>query len=68
MRARSLGADSNPAWKPNALKVQGLAHEMLGQFPQAIEVYEEAITLNPKIGVKRRLDALKKGGADNYPA
>ncbi|MBD8100403.1 hypothetical protein IFR08_17650 [Pseudomonas fluorescens] len=60
MRARSLGADSNPAWKPNALKVQGLAHELLGQIRQAIEVYEEAITLNPKIGVKRRLDALKK--------
>ncbi|WP_339420506.1 MULTISPECIES: tetratricopeptide repeat protein [unclassified Pseudomonas] len=60
MRARSLGADSNPAWKPNALKVQGFAHEILGQAHQAIEVYEEAINLNPKIGVKRRLDALKK--------
>lgn len=23
-------------------------------------VYEEALTLNPKIGVKRRLDVLKK--------
>lgn len=60
MRARLLGADSNPAWKPNALKVQGLAHEILGQARQAIVVYEEALTLNPKIGVKRRLDALKK--------
>lgn len=60
IRAKSLGADSNTAWKPNALKVQGLAHEILGQTHEAIEVYEEAITLNPKIGVKRRLDALKK--------
>lgn len=60
MRARLLGADSNLAWKPNALKVQGLAHEILGQARQAIVVYEEAITLSPKIGVKRRLDALKK--------
>ena len=60
MRARSLGADSNPAWKPNALKVQGFAHEILGQTHQAIEVYEEVIALNPKIGVKRRLDGLKK--------
>lgn len=62
MRARSLGADSNPAWKPNALKVQGVAHEMLGEFRQAIEAYEEAITLSPKIGVNCRLDALKKRG------
>lgn len=60
IRARLLGADSKPAWKPNALKVQGLAHEILGQARQAIVVYEEAITLSPKIGVKRRLDALKK--------
>ncbi len=60
IRARSLGADSNPAWTPNALKVQGLAHEVLDELHEAIQVYEEAIVLNPKIGVKRKLDALKK--------
>jgi hypothetical protein len=60
IRARSLGADANPAWRPNALKVQGLAHELLEEPHDAIKVYEEAIVLNPKIGVKRRLDALKK--------
>ncbi|WP_238347427.1 MULTISPECIES: tetratricopeptide repeat protein [unclassified Pseudomonas] len=59
-RARSIGADANPSWKPMALKAQGLAHEILGQHLEAIQVYEEAITLNPKIGVKRKLDALKK--------
>jgi tetratricopeptide (TPR) repeat protein len=47
-RARSLGADKNPAWKPTALKVQGLAHEQLGQYPEAVQVYEEALALNPK--------------------
>jgi hypothetical protein len=47
-------------WKPNALKVQGLADEILGQAHQAVEVYEEAINLISKTGVKRRLDALKK--------
>ncbi|MHC8381266.1 tetratricopeptide repeat protein [Pseudomonas sp. LB3P14] len=60
IRARSLGADANPAWTPNALKVQGIAHEMLNELGEAIQIYEEAIVLNPKIGVKRRLDALKK--------
>src|SRR5207253_1706376 len=60
IRARSLGADANPAWTPNALKVQGLAHEVLDELHEAIQVYEEAIVLNPKIGVKRKLDALKK--------
>jgi tetratricopeptide (TPR) repeat protein len=60
IRARSLGADANPAWTPNALKVQGLAHEALGEHREAIHIYEEAIALNPRVVVKRRLDALKK--------
>lgn len=60
IRARGLGADGNPAWKPTALKVQGLAHEALGQASEAIRYYEEALKLNPKIGVKRKLDSLLK--------
>ena len=58
--ARSLGADENPAWKPTALNVQGLSHEQLGQYPEAVQVYEEALALNPKIGVKRRLASVSK--------
>ncbi|WP_227443691.1 tetratricopeptide repeat protein [Pseudomonas cannabina] len=58
--SRALGADDNLAWKPTALKVQGLAHEALGQAREAIGCYEEALSLNPKIGVKRKLDALMK--------
>jgi hypothetical protein len=60
IRARGLGAGDNPAWKPTALKVQGLAHEALGQAREAIGCYKEALRLNPKIGVKRRLDALTR--------
>ncbi|WP_348971724.1 hypothetical protein [Pseudomonas atacamensis] len=48
IRARSLGADANPAWRPNALKVQGLAHNMLDDPHDAIKVYEEAIVRTPK--------------------
>lgn len=59
-RARSLGADGNPAWKSTALKVQGRAHEQLGQDTEAVLVYQEALSLNPKIGVKRRLAAVTK--------
>jgi tetratricopeptide (TPR) repeat protein len=54
--ARSLGADENPAWKPTALN----SHEQLGQYPEAVQVYEEALALNPKIGVKRRLASVSK--------
>lgn len=41
IRARSLGADSSPAWTPNALKVQGLAHEVLDELHEAIQLYGE---------------------------
>ncbi|MDI9778477.1 tetratricopeptide repeat protein [Pseudomonas putida] len=60
IRARNIGADQNPAWKPTALKVQGLAHEALSQVQEAIACYEEALSLNPKIGVKRKHDSLRK--------
>lgn len=60
IRARHLGADQNPAWKPTALKVQGMAHEALAQIIEAIACYQEALELNPKIGVKRKLDSLRK--------
>ncbi|HDS1765408.1 tetratricopeptide repeat protein [Pseudomonas alloputida] len=52
--------NENPARRPIALKVQELAHEQLGQYPEAVQVYEEALALNPKIGVKRRLASVGK--------
>jgi len=59
-RARREGADANSGWKAAALKVTGLAYETLGDPTQAIAAYEQAIAINPKIGVKRRLSALQK--------
>lgn len=58
IRARALGADDNPGWKATALKVQGLAHEGLGEVSEAIGCYGQALSLNPKIGVKRKMNAL----------
>lgn len=59
-RARREGGDNDPGWKATGLKVLGLAHESLGQTDAAIAAYQEALAINPKIGVKRRLTALQK--------
>ncbi len=34
--------------------------EAMGEMAQAVEYYEYALQQNPKIGVERRLSALKK--------
>jgi hypothetical protein len=59
-RARREGADANSAWKALALKVTGMTCEALGDTTQAIAAYEQAIAINPKVGAKRRLSALRK--------
>lgn len=60
LHARQAGADNEPSWKAMALKLQGLALETIGQLDGALAVYDEALSLNPKIGVKRRADSLRK--------
>lgn len=59
-QARQCGADKDPGWKAIGLKVQGIAHEALDEVDQAMAMYEQALALDPKIGVKRRLSALQK--------
>ncbi len=60
LRARLLGADADQGNKLFALKIQGFALEALCRHKDALAVYEEALAINPKIGVKRKADALKK--------
>lgn len=41
-------------------RLRGEAHESLGEFTDALQSYEKALTLNPKIGLKRRVAQIKK--------
>lgn len=43
-----------------AYRATGEILEVLGDKPHAVEYYEYALQKNPKVGVKKRLDALKK--------
>lgn len=60
IRALSLGAEKDQNWKALALKIQGLAHEFLQNNEAAILAFDEALLINPKIGVKRKADSLRK--------
>jgi len=42
------------------LKVQDLTYEGLGDAANAMAMYEQALSINPKIGLKRKLAALQK--------
>ena len=59
-QARANGADQFEYWKAEALRLQGELNEALGKFGEAINAYTEALAINPKIGVKRKRDALVK--------
>jgi hypothetical protein len=59
-RALSLGAEKDQGWKAVALKIQGLAYERLRNIEAAVAAFDAALRLNPKIGVKRKADSLRK--------
>lgn len=59
-RALSLGAEKDQGWKAVALKIQGLANERLRNDEAAIAAFDAALRINPKIGVKRKADSLRK--------
>lgn len=50
------------AWQAKAYRLKGKALEILARPVEAITSYELALALDPKIGVKARLTALRKGG------
>lgn len=59
-KALQLGFDEYPSEEAMAYRTMGEIHEALDNKLKAIESYEKALELNPKVGVKRRLSALKK--------
>jgi hypothetical protein len=52
--------DSNPRSKAYALRLKGECHDRLGDFSVALECYEAALGLDPKVGAKRRASQLRK--------
>ncbi|MFL1455563.1 tetratricopeptide repeat protein [Marinobacter sp. GN3S48] len=59
-KALTAGAEENANWKAMALKVKGLAHERLGNDEEALAAFDAALEINPKIGVKRKANAIRK--------
>ena len=59
-KARSNGAEKDVYGGPHSLKFKGMAHEALGNLPAALQAYDQALALNPKIGVKRKANSLRK--------
>lgn len=48
------------SWHAKACRLKGEALEVLGRLAEAVSSYELAIGFDPKIGVKKRLDSLRK--------
>uniref|UniRef100_UPI0039EB5632 hypothetical protein n=1 Tax=Gluconobacter japonicus TaxID=376620 RepID=UPI0039EB5632 len=44
------------------LRLKGEVLESMGDLERALENYNKALALNSKIGVKRRIDRLRKTG------
>lgn len=59
-RAVHKGLDEYPNEKASVYRTIGEVKERTGNVEEAIQNYEKALALNPKVGVKRRLSALKK--------
>jgi hypothetical protein len=58
--ALDKGATQYPDWHAEAQKLLGILSERVREPGEAIKCYQNALELNPKIGVKRRLAALRK--------
>ncbi len=59
-RALKTNLNKYPNEQAKAYRVIGEVYETLGDVSMAIEMYEKAIKLDPKVGVKRQLEKLKK--------
>lgn len=58
--ALAEGAKDRPDWGAIAHRVRGESYEVLGQLPEALRAFELALSLNPKVGIRKRAVALRK--------
>lgn len=58
--ALAEGAEDRPDWGAIAHRVRGESYEVLGQPTEALQAFELALSLNPKVGVQKRAVALRK--------
>ncbi|EKN6001693.1 tetratricopeptide repeat protein [Yersinia enterocolitica] len=58
--ALAEGAKDRPDWSAVAHRVRGESYELLGQLPEALKAFEEALALNPKVGVQKRVAKIRK--------
>lgn len=58
--ALAEGAKDRPDWGAIAHRVRGESYELLGQLPEALAAFDQALYLNPKVGVQKRAVALRK--------
>lgn len=59
-RVLKAGAGKDEYLEARAFKVNGLAHERLGNEVEALSSFNAALAINPKIGVKRKATAIQK--------
>lgn len=62
--ALNEGAKDRTDWAAAAFRIKGEAYDLLGNFSDALDAYEKALSFNPKIGVQRRVNALRKKYSD----
>ncbi|MDE2322743.1 MAG: hypothetical protein KGL31_12675 [candidate division NC10 bacterium] len=57
------GVDQYPNEQAAIYRTMGEIKEMLGESSEALALYERALSLNPKVGLKRKVAAMKAGHA-----
>jgi hypothetical protein len=58
--ALAAGASERPDWGANAHRLRAESFELLGELDEALKAYDQALAMNPKVGVKRRAASLRK--------
>ncbi len=56
-----VAARDGEIWQQaRAYRLLGELHEQAGEIPQAVKAYDDALTIDPQVGVARRVEQLRK--------